>query len=262
MSVTFAIVGNVYDESLRATALAAIATGESLNAISMRLGVSRSTLRTWRDRGDEHRPRPTLCPRCSPDHTELPSGPYAHLLGLYLGDGCVSQLRKGVYSLRITCDDKYPRLIDEAADVIAQVHPNRPVFRVTSVGCTQVQSSWKHWPCLIPQHGPGAKHTRPIVLADWQRTIVREHPELFVRGLFHSDGCRVMNWTERTVAGRPKRYEYPRYFFANESADILGLCGWARDLAGIAWRTPRRNLLSVARRDDVAKLDEFVGPKA
>ena len=71
-----------------------------------------------------------------------------------------------------------------------------------------------------------------------------------------------MNWTERTVAGRRKRYEYPRYFFANESADILGLCGWALDLVGVAWRTPRRNLLSVARRDDVAKLDEYVGPKA
>ena len=28
---------------------------------------------------------------------------------------------------------------------------------------------WKHWPCLFPQHGPGRKHERPIVLEDWQR---------------------------------------------------------------------------------------------
>ena len=39
-------------------------------------------------------------------------------------------------------------------------------------GCVNVQSNWQHWPCLIPQHGPGRKHERPIVLEDWQRQIL------------------------------------------------------------------------------------------
>ena len=56
-------------------------------------------------------------------------------------------------------------------------------------------------------------------------------------------------------------YEYPRYLFSNESADILGLCGQALDQLGISWRLSRRNMLSVARREAVARLDEFVGPK-
>ncbi len=59
-----------------------------------------------------------------------------------------------------------------------------------------------------------------------------------------------------------KRYEYPRYMFSNESGDIIRLCGWALDLLGIAWRMPRPNLLSVARREAVAALDVHVGPKS
>jgi hypothetical protein len=65
----------------------------------------------------------------------------------------------------------------------------------------------------------------------------------------------------RPLLAGPKRYEYPRYFFSNESADIIGLCTWALDLLGIAWRLPRVNAVSVARREAVAALDAFVGPK-
>ena len=114
----------------------------------------------------------------------------------------------------------------------------------------------------VPQHGPGPKHRRTIELIDWQQEIVAEHPELFLRGLFDSDGCRVANWATRTVAGVQKRYDYPRYMFSNESADIMALCQWALDLLQIPWRMPRPNALSVARRVAVGGLDEFIGPKS
>jgi hypothetical protein len=249
----------MYDERMRRVALAAIAGEESLNSISKRLGVSRATLREWRDR-PEHHIRTNDCPRCSDGH--LVTAPFAHLLGLYLGDGCVSALKKGVYSLRIACDDKYPRLIEEAAGAMAAVHPSRPVHRAQAVGYTAVVSYWKHWPCLFPQHGPGPKHSRRIELADWQREIVSEHPGEFLRGLFNSDGCRVANWATRPVAGELKRYEYPRYMFSNESADIMALCQWALGIVGIRWRMPRPNALSVATKAGVAALDRFVGPKS
>jgi hypothetical protein len=210
----------MYDE-VRAVARAAIATDESLNSISKRLGISRSTLRDWRDRPD-HNARPSDRPRCT--NGQLPGADYANLLGLYLGDGSLSKLKKDVYSLRIACDDKYPRLIDEAAAAIAALHPSRPVHRVQAIGYTSVVSYWKHWPFLFPQHGPGPKHRRRIELADWQREIVLAHPGRFLRGLFNSDGCRVANWATRPVAGQLKRYEYPRYLFSSESADIMALC--------------------------------------
>src|SRR5688572_28558880 len=101
------------------------------------------------------------------------------------------------------------------------------------------------------------KHTRKIDLADWQLVLLRADPGPFVRGLFNSDGCRSDNRV--TIAG--KTYSYPRYLFANESKDILEICGFALDLLGVQWRYNRHNSLSVARRDAVAVLDVHVGPK-
>jgi hypothetical protein len=49
--------------------------------------------------------------------------------------------------------------------------------------------------------------------------------------------------------------------FTNESMEILALCGEALDQLGISWRFSRRNTISVARREAVARLDEYVGPK-
>jgi hypothetical protein len=47
----------------------------------------------------------------------------------------------------------------------------------------------------------------------------------------------------------------------NKSEDILQLCGQTLDQLDVAWRYSRQNAISVARRDAVARLDEFVGPK-
>ncbi|ADB32142.1 hypothetical protein Kfla_3078 [Kribbella flavida DSM 17836] len=249
----------MYDAGTRRLALDALGSGESLSSVSRRLGMSRSALRGWRE-GPEPAVDPTACPRCTA--SSLAKAPYARLLGLYLGDGCVSAQAKGVHALRISCDDSYPDLIAEVRATIAAVYSARPVHRVAAPGCTQVVSYWKHWPCLFPQHGPGRKHLRRIELDGWQREIVADHPEDFVRGLFMSDGCRVANWATRRTGDQVRRYEYTRYLFANESADIMRLCQWALDLLGVAWRMPRRNALSVARRDAVAVLDRIVGTKA
>lgn len=70
-----------------------------------------------------------------------------------------------------------------------------------------------------------------------------------------------MNRVRRRWAGGDHWYEYPRYLFGNESKDILAICGQALDRLGVAWRYSRPNAISVARRDAVARLDEFVGPK-
>ena len=105
------------------------------------------------------------------------------------------------------------------------------------------------------------KHLHPIVLEEWQRFVVEDHPKEFIRGLIHSDGCRVTNWTTRIVAGEKKRYEYPHYHFTNESTDIMNLFTATLDTLGIEWRMNKRDCVSIARRDSVAYLDEFVGPK-
>lgn len=128
-----------------------------------------------------------------------------------------------------------------------------------------VASYGRHWKCLFPQHGPGKKHERRIGLEAWQQAIVTEHPWEFIRGLIHSDGCRIINWTTRLVGGERKRYEYPRYFFTNKSDDIRKLLGDTLDRVGVEWRTTKRGTdpynISVARKASVALMDLHVGPK-
>jgi hypothetical protein len=186
----------------------------------------------------------------------------AYLFGQYLGDGCLSEGRRRVFRLRIaTCDDS-PLVRDECEQAIHQVMPGRAIGRARGVGCAEVTCYSKHWPCLFPQHGQGRKHERPLILRAWQQRIVFEsRPREFLRGLIHSDGCRVVNRVKRVVAGRIKRYDYPRYFFTNESGHVRGFFVEACNHLDIRWRFSKPNTISVARRDCVARLDEFVGPK-
>jgi hypothetical protein len=65
--------------------------------------------------------------------------------------------------------------------------------------------------------------------------------------------------TVRSPAG--KRYSYPRYQFSNHSDDIRRIFTDACDELGIEWRVMNATNISVARRESVARLDEFVGPK-
>ncbi len=229
--------------------------GSTLSQVSRLLGVSRSTLRTWES---SESPRQDRCPRCTPAHVADPA--YAALLGYYLGDGCISRAPR-YYSMRVSCDASYPRVIEDVTSCLAEVSQGR-VFHVRAPGCIVVQANWTHWPCLFPQHGPGRKHERSIVLETWQSRIVEHCPDAFLRGLFHSDGSRFTNWTRRPVAGELKRYEYPRWQFCNVSEDILGLCGWVLDLVDIPWRRSSAKHISVSRRAAVARLDELIGLKS
>jgi len=134
-------------------------------------------------------------------------------------------------------------------------------WRVNAPGVVVGQNAWRYWPEVFPQHGPGRKHERSMAFAPWQRQIVAEQPAAFLRGLFHSDGCRARNWASRTVAGESNRYYYPRWQFTNESEDIKRWCGEALDALGIVWRQSNRKTLSVSTREGVQLLDEQISLK-
>jgi hypothetical protein len=90
---------------------------------------------------------------------------------------------------------------------------------------------------------------------------VEKYPGDFARGLFHSDCCRATNRVRRPLKDGDRWYECPRYFFVNHSADIHLLCSQALDRLGVAWRFSKPTTISMGRRDAVARLDGFVGPK-
>lgn len=247
----------MYDVSTRNRALALVAQGRSLNSVSKQTGISRAAIRSWQDRLEP-------LPRMAPPEPGPPADAcaYAYLLGLYLGDGCISAHPRGTgYHLRIACADAWPGLIELCREAITSVRPGIGVYTLQKQGCTMVTSYYRHWPRLFPQHGPGKKHERPIVLEPWQQEIVDAHPWEFIRGLIHSDGCRITNWTTRNVAGEPKRYEYPRYFFTNVSGDVIRLFTETLDRLGVEWKQPNARNISIARKASVALLDAHVGPK-
>jgi hypothetical protein len=243
-------------------------SGLSLSEVSRRTGVSRAALKEWRRTGGARATRASTanpdCMRCDSAARSPTTGPaYAYLLGQYLGDGCLGAFPRGVWSLRIACGDAWPGVKEECISAIKAVHPRGKVFEVRDQGCVQVTSLWKHWLCHFPQHGRGRKHERTIALEPWQHDIVVEHTGRFLRGLFHSDGCRFTNRVAyRNRDGVLRReYAYPRYSFDNRSSDILTLCGSALDRLGIPWRYAKPTTISVARREAVAALDRIVGPK-
>jgi hypothetical protein len=94
---------------------------------------------------------------------------------MYLGDGCISKAPRDVYRLRIACDMSYPAIICEVSASMIAVMPTSRVgtqWRLGGGWGAEVYSYSKAWPCLFPQHGPGPKHERRIVLEPWQDTIV------------------------------------------------------------------------------------------
>jgi hypothetical protein len=242
------------------------ASGHPALAIARLTGVPRSTVRDWiegrvpKGRNDHTEG----CASCGhPEHDlSTVTEPYLYLLGLYLGDGCISVHPRGVYRLRIFLDLRYPGIVESCEAAMRAVLPKSKVGRQlrrsgyvnrAEFSNVQVSAYSKCWPCLIPQHGPGRKHERQIRLEGWQRKLVVEHPGPLLRGLIHSDGCRFMN------VGR--KWKAPRYSFSNLSEDIRAIFCEACDAFGVRWTTAPRTVY-VSRVEDVAKLDTFIGPKA
>lgn len=246
----------MYDTETRVRALDLLAAGASLNEVAAELSISRSALTRWvtDPRGAAGGSRPCPVPF-------EPTAAYAALFGFYLGDGHIAHFARHS-ALRIACDARQHGIIQDVERLMREVHPDRPTCRVRAPGTIVVQSNWKHWPCIFPQAGPGRKHERMLHLTDWQQEIVRAHPGSFLRGLFHSDGSLVKNWATRPVQGVIKRYEYPRWQFVNESRDIMQWCRDALDLVGISYRQTKPRVLSVSRRDDVARLTALIGEKS
>ncbi len=230
-------------------------------------GVPIGTIKNWRHRGTPRICGGPPCPDCGavvscggrPKAWEgLDPSTYNYLLGIYLGDGHLRRWGRG-WTLRVSLDTAYPEIIAECSAAVAALRGREPTLRPDYGGsaCLNVESSWVGWPCLIPQHGHGRKHSREIALTDWQGSLVRRAPGALLRGLIHSDGWRGVN----KVHAKGRDYEYPRYQFSNRSDDIRRIFTDACDLLGIEWRQWTRYHVSVAKRESVARLDEHVGPK-
>ena len=108
-------------------------------------------------------------------------------------------------------------------------------------------------PVSSPQHGPGKKHERAIALAPWQIRLVGENHRALIKGLLHSDGCRVV--------AKDRGNKSVRYHFSNKSEGIKRIFCLSLDAIGVQWTRPCDRGIAIYRKTSVALLDEFVGPK-
>jgi hypothetical protein len=241
----------VHPQTTIKAALDLAQAGANATEIARELAVPRRTVCDWLRGSVPHRSACDAGCTVTHDFGALPAA-YVYLLGLYLGDGSIATHPRGVYRLRFSLDTRYPGIIDECARAISEVAPANRVGHFSHGTWIEVYCYSKSWPCLFPQHGPGRKHERRIVLTDWQQMLVERWPKELVRGLIHSDGCRFQN--------SGTNWSWPRYSFTQVSDDIRTIFCDVCDRLGLHW-TVARTTIYISRKADVATLDEFIGPK-
>ncbi len=184
----------------RSEAKALIDRGLSDYEVSRRTGVSRSTVQRWRVHGLPRGRSPT-----AKVWRPMNRASYAYLLGIYLGNGYLSKAAESPV-LEIALDARYPCIAAECVAAIwdvAHIKARSRVRQHAAGASIRVSASGRIWLSAFPQHGPGKKHTRAIELGDWQKAIVGDFPELFLRGRpTERRSARFLRWTEGlTYAG-------------------------------------------------------------
>lgn len=251
----------MHPPAVKAEALRLVGLGLNDCEISRRIDVPRRTIMDWRRRPYTRKNPVMTCPRCGGASPPIRFNvdDYVELLAMYLGDGCISTHPR-TYRLRISLDTKYPGIISDCRDLLARIFPENlvDIVKIKDKNCVSVSVYSQHLPCLLPQHGPGIKHHRPIKPELWQWALIASSPWPFIRGCIRTDGCVFVN--------RTGPYEYLSYSFANKSRDIALMLSLALDMAGVQHRltdSGRRQIwqLRINRRDAVAKMLKHAGVK-
>jgi transcriptional regulator with XRE-family HTH domain len=252
-----------YDAAAYNDVMSLLGDGLRDRDVAARTGVKLQTVRRWRRVRTP--PRTVLRSELAEAWRVTDAAAYCYLLGVYLGDGSLGgRPPDGVY-LQIVNDRQYASISTEILAAMAATFPGRrPRSHPSSAGASDVLCICH--PAIgraFPQHGPGRKHLRPIELTNWQRELTHAHPGALIRGLIHSDGCRVLNrFKTRLPSGRVAEYSYVRYFFSNLSGDIRRIFIQHCELLGIRVTQSNHRNLTVSHRDSVAILEELVGAKA
>ncbi|WP_323809111.1 hypothetical protein [Kitasatospora acidiphila] len=145
------------NRSVRDEAVLLLRGGVKNAEVARRLAVPYGTVGSWKHgdrakRGELPGRKRSTCPVCHGD--QLNERAYAYLLGLYLGGGHILRPKQQrTYHLTITCDNKWPGIIEAVEQAVREVLPNNTPCRVRRSGCQDVKVYSQHLPCLFPQHG-------------------------------------------------------------------------------------------------------------
>jgi hypothetical protein len=246
-------------EFLKVTQLAA--KGHCDQEIERITGIPRRTVSGWR-RGETRLLERSRCAGYSKgdhDFSKLPSGAYAYLLGLYLGDGCISANHRGSGASASLLTPPTPASSPSAA--LHSRRSSRPRLRggVCGAAATAVTSRCGRsiGPASFLSTVPGASICDQSAWSLGRRRS-------WGRIASHSSGADP----QRRHPNRRHRAQgllcpagAPRYAFSNKSEDIKRLFCESCDALGVRWTRPSDCQIAIYRKESVARLDEFVGPK-
>ncbi len=147
-------VNRRYTNSDYETAMRLFDQGHETLKVAKLTGFPRSTVRYW-SRIDH---RPAQLSR--PDYTGWrpafeANASYSYLLGLYLGDGCLTRSGKRRHRLVLTLDRWYPRIIDEAGRAIESLFAGVHVCHNKRPGCIAVCANHAALPHAFLKTGRG-----------------------------------------------------------------------------------------------------------
>lgn len=196
------------------------------------------------------------------DNEQLKSA-YSYIFGVYLCDGYVYKIQKhNSFRLRLYNDVKYPENTKEWAEKLSVILPNNKItIKLDKNTKSAVVNCYSNkLAILFPQNGKGKKHERKLYLEDWQKEIIDEYPEMFIRGCFQSDGCIYDHkWKKGNKL-------YRKYVFVNKSEDIIDFFLYALNLIGIKkekYFSKCRNLFVIQNfsKHDLEKLKSIIPNK-
>jgi len=113
----------------------------------------------------------------------------AYVIGVAIGDGNLSNPNGRAVRLRVSCDNKYPKIIERIKKAIQQLLPTNKVSTVdTKRNCTDVSCySNKLEDFLGWKAKNGSKYRQRVSVPAWIR-VERKYTISCLRGLFETDG--------------------------------------------------------------------------
>lgn len=146
----------------------------------------------------------------------------AYVVGVALGDGNLSNPNGRATRLRITCDAKYPRIMEDISTALRAIFPKNKVSRIPKgTGAFDISVYSNRLDLLMPwQAGKGPKARQQARVPEWIRDDAR-YSRACLRGLIQTDGCIYID------RGYPMvNFVNTTYLLAKDAHDMLVMLGY------------------------------------
>lgn len=127
----------------------------------------------------------------------------SYIIGVALGDGNLSNPNNRATRLRITCDNKYPQLIEHIKKTLMDLFPNNKVNLIDRITCKDI-SVYSNSLEEILGWKVGSKDSQSATIPKYIMENKRQLKEC-LRGLFQTDGSiyidrgyKMINFTNKT----------------------------------------------------------------